>query len=233
MMKQEREDRLQQGWLVTSFDSSYNINIRVVVPDLATSLSPYEQHQYNAALAALNLSPVSEKKTELEKPKEICPEERKPEEKQEKALEKIDGEFEKYFKIFVDPSLTEDAESTHVKQLIQDKKSALVRSLAIRLATVPGAGKSKVFQTLIKKFCPEKVNSKQPSLDIQKRKAEDEGKESPLDVKGESSKLVDGTDCKENEEASQETGTQNTSKRQLSQDSIIGNETKKMKLVRP
>merc|ERR1711874_279122 len=43
--------------------------------------------------------------------------------------------------------------------------------------------------------------------------------------------LVDGTDCKENEEASQETGTQNTSKRQLSQDSIIGNETKKMKLV--
>ena len=231
MMKQEREDRLQQGWLVTSFDSSYNINIRVVVPDLATSLSPYEQHQYNAALAALNLSPVSEKKTELEKPKEICPEERKPEEKQEKALEKIDGEFEKYFKIFVDPSLTEDAESTHVKQLIQDKKSALVRSLAIRLATVPGAGKSKVFQTLIKKFCPEKVNSKQPSLDIQKRKAEDEGKESPLDVKGESSKLVDGTDCKENEEASQETGTQNTSKRQLSQDSIIGNETKKMKLV--
>ena len=198
MMKQEREDRLKQGWLVTTFDSSYNINIQVVVPDLATSLAPAEQQQYRAALAALNLSQVSEKKPEPEKPKEIVPEERKPEDKHEKAEEKVDEEFDKYFKIFVDPSLTEEAESTHVKQLIKEKKSALVRSLAVRLASVPGAGKSKVFQTLIKKFCPEKVNSNQPPVIVQKEKAEVEAKESPPEVTGEPSQVVNGAVIKEN-----------------------------------
>ena len=226
MMKQEREDRLKQGWLVTSSDSSYNINIRVVVPDLATLLSPVEQHQYNAALAALHLYPVSEKKTESEKPKEIDQDEKNPEQTPEKV------EFEKYFKIFVDPSLTEEAESTHVKQLIKDKKSALVRSLAVKLASVPGAGKSKVFQTLIKKFCPEKVNSNQPTVNIQKVKSEDEAMESPFDVMRESSKLVNGTYSKDNcQEESQENGIQNTSKRRLSQDSNSENESKKLKLV--
>ena len=77
MMKQEREDRLRQGWLVTRFDSSYNINIQVVVPDLASSLTPVEQQQYRAALAALNLSQVAEKKPEPEKPQEISQEENK------------------------------------------------------------------------------------------------------------------------------------------------------------
>ena len=232
MMKQEREDRLKQGWLVTSSDSSYNINIRVVVPDLATLLSPVEQHQYNAALAALHLYPVSEKKTESEKPKEIDQDEKNPEQTPEKVEEKVDNEFEKYFKIFVDPSLTEEAESTHVKQLIKDKKSALVRSLAVKLASVPGAGKSKVFQTLIKKFCPEKVNSNQPTVNIQKVKSEDEAMESPFELMRESSKLVNGTYSKDNcQEESQENGIQNTSKRRLSQDSNDGNESKKLKLV--
>merc|ERR1712203_209117 len=106
------------------------------------------------------------------------------------AEEKVDEEFEKYFKIFVDPSLTEEAESTHVKQLIKDKKSALVRSLAVKLASVPGAGKSKVFQILIKKFCPEKFNPNQPTVNIQKVKSEDEAMESPLEVMRESSKVL-------------------------------------------
>jgi len=192
MMRQEREDRLKQGWMVTTFNSSYNINIKVQVPDLASSLAPPHQLQFQAALSALKSSDGDLGKSETEKPKENVKSQETitetPTENaqdldkktDQKVNDKVDAEFEKYFQIFVDPTLTEEAETTHVKQLIKDKKSALVRSLAIKLASIPGAGKSKVFQTLIKKFCPDKVNSNnQPDPNVQKQKPQEEINEGP------------------------------------------------------
>merc|ERR1712126_96021 len=38
MIRQERADRLRDGWTVTPFDANYNIEVQVVVPDLMTSL---------------------------------------------------------------------------------------------------------------------------------------------------------------------------------------------------
>ena len=260
MLRQEREETLKQGWMVKAFNSSYNINIKVVVPDLASSLAPDQQLQFQRAIAALKAGEGMEsergKVTEsnessVNKSETAIPE--KSQKSDQKADAKVESEFDKYFKIFVDPSLTEEAESSHVKQLIIDKKSALVRSLAIRLATVPGAGKSKVFQNLIKKLCPDKSRS-----DPHNHKTEEAAKEGPAPAKT----LEKSTAKSKTEEAAKEgpipakpveeptgkpaeqaTGEEKTGdetvevqedgnpKRRLSNDSNNGCESKKIKLV--
>merc|ERR1712106_674467 len=60
--------------------------------------------------------------------------------------------FVKFFEVFSNPSLTEKEEMNHIKTLIKDSKSALVRKLVVKLASVPGAGKSVIFKALAKKF---------------------------------------------------------------------------------
>ena len=70
----------------------------------------------------------------------------------EPVKEEDDDEFKEYFEIFSNPELSKKDEVTYIKKLISDKKSALVRKLVVRLATVAGAGKSNIFKSLAKKF---------------------------------------------------------------------------------
>merc|ERR1712059_71324 len=63
-----------------------------------------------------------------------------------------DPDFQKYFAIFASPDLTDKEEVVHIKKLIGEKKSALIKQLVLELATVPGAGKSVIFKSLAKKF---------------------------------------------------------------------------------
>jgi len=61
-------------------------------------------------------------------------------------------EFEKYFGIFSNPSLTESEEVNHIKKLIKENKSPLIKMLVLKLDSVPGVGKSVIFKALSKKF---------------------------------------------------------------------------------
>ena len=153
MIRQEREDRRKEGWTVTPMDLSYNVSVNVVVPDLMTILSEDQKSLFEKAVAAVKAGvevkphikekeKLEEKKTELAVIKDSPP----------PAEDEEDDEFKEYFKIFSNPDLPEKDEVNHIKKLIADKKSALVRKLVIKLSSVEGAGKSTIFKTLAKKF---------------------------------------------------------------------------------
>merc|ERR1712098_22134 len=87
MIRQERADRLRDGWTVTPFDANYNIDVQVVVPDLMTSLSDEAKIKFEKALekakaaaaaeAENKVNEKSEEKNDKETPKD---ENKKPEE---------------------------------------------------------------------------------------------------------------------------------------------------------
>lgn len=153
MIRQEREDRRKEGWTVTPMDLGYNVSVNVVVPDLMTILSDDQKALFEKAVAAIKAGvenkplfkekeKLEEKKTELAATKDPPP----------PAEDEEDDEFKEYFKIFSNPDLPEKDEVNHIKKLIADKKSALVRKLVIKLSSVEGVGKSTIFKTLAKKF---------------------------------------------------------------------------------
>ena len=157
MMRQEREDRRKEGWTVTPMDLSYNISVSVAVPDLMTILSDDQKALFEKAVAAVKAG-IEAKPTIKEKDKSdskrtepaVTREPPPPVEDEE------DNEFKEYFKIFSNPDLSEKDEANHIKKLVADKKSALVRKLVIKLASVEGAGKSMIFKNLAKKLAPPK-----------------------------------------------------------------------------
>ena len=151
MLRQEREDRRKEGWTVTPMDLSYNVSVNVVVPDLMTILSDEQKSLFEKAVAAVKagveVKPTIKENSESKKTDPAVTKEPPP-----PAEEEDDEEFKEYFKIFSNPDLSEKDEVSHIKKLIADKKSALVRKLVIKLATVEGVGKSTIFKTLAKKF---------------------------------------------------------------------------------
>ena len=157
MLRQEREDRRKEGWTVTPMDLSYNVSVNVAVPDLMTILSDDQKALFEKAVAAVKAG-IEAKPTIKEKDKSdskrtetaVTREPPPPFENEE------DNEFKEYFKIFSNPDLSEKDEANHIKKLVADKKSALVRKLVIKLASVEGAGKSMIFKNLAKKLAPPK-----------------------------------------------------------------------------
>merc|ERR1719300_658631 len=174
MIRQEREDRLRDGWTVTPFDANYNVGVQVIVPDLMTTLSDEAKIKFEKAIAAAKAKAAAEAENKtnddnsVDKKEDVAPKEetKKPEEiskpvEAPKAAEPVkeedDDEFKEYFEMFSNPELSEKDEVTYIKKLISDKKSALVRKLVVRLATVAGAGKSNIFKSLAKKFVGDAV----------------------------------------------------------------------------
>ena len=157
MLRQEREDRRKEGWTVTPMDMSYNVSVNVVVPDLMTILSDEQKALFEKAVEAIKAG-IETKPTIKEK-------EKSDSKKTEPAVtreppppveDEENEEFKEYFKIFSNPDLSEKDEANHIKKLVADKKSALVRKLVIKLASVEGAGKSMIFKNLAKKLAPSK-----------------------------------------------------------------------------
>ena len=74
MMRQEREDRMREGWKVAPFDDKYNVDIQVVVPDLMTSLSLDDRKQFEKALEvarnAMEKTALKDEDKKVEKPAE-------------------------------------------------------------------------------------------------------------------------------------------------------------------
>ena len=164
MLRQEREDRLREGWQVHPWDPAYEMEMQVVVPDLLTSLAADQLQKFEAAVAAAKVKLEKEAKEKENTPPAATDGGKTDEVPVKKTLappatleetikkEEKDPEYDKYFEIFSNPELTEADELTNIKKLIGEKKSALVRQLVVNLSSVEGAGKSKMFQALAKKF---------------------------------------------------------------------------------
>merc|ERR1712096_545626 len=151
-------DMRREGWMVLPYTGNFNTDVQVVVPDLNSNLTENERAGYDKALAKLR-----EKLAERRPSQDALVESRKSQDSTkepgkvdktsvEVATESVDPEFEKYFEIFSNPSLTDKEEMNHIKKLITENKSALVKSLVLKLDSVPGAGKSVIFKALAKKF---------------------------------------------------------------------------------
>merc|ERR1711892_151996 len=157
MKKAEREDMRREGWMVLPSDGNLNFEVKVLVPDLNSNLSEIERAGFEKALAKMK------EKLADNKPSEVTTDRRNSQERVSApaaattptapvVIADDDPEFVKFFEVFSNPSLTEKEEMNHIKSLIKDSKSALVRKLVVILASVPGAGKSVIFKALAKKF---------------------------------------------------------------------------------
>merc|ERR1719300_711123 len=124
MIRQEREDRLRDGWTVTPFDANYNVGVQVIVPDLMTTLSDEAKIKFEKAIAAAKAKAAAEaenktndeksedkkddvaSKDETKKPEEISKPVEAPK-AAEPVKEEDDDEFKEYFEIFSNPELSE------------------------------------------------------------------------------------------------------------------------------
>ena len=184
MKKAEREDMRRDGWMVLPCDGNLNFEVKVLVPDLNSNLSESEKEGFEKALAKMK-----ERLADTKPSKDVSVDRRNSQDSSKSTeastpnvtttveTDTTDPEFEKFFEIFSNPSLTEKEEMSHIKKLITENKSALVKKLVIKLDSVPGAGKSVIFKALAKKFVkntvppqaqPSSGVSKEPNSDIRK-----------------------------------------------------------------
>merc|ERR1719186_1188281 len=182
MKKVEREDMRREGWMVLPCNGNFNVDVQVVVPDLNSNLTENERASYDKALVKLREKlaerrPSQDASVEIRKSQDSTKEPGKVDKTSvEVATESVDPEFEKYFEIFSNPSLTDKEEMNHIKKLITENKSALVKSLVLKLDSVPGAGKSVIFKALAKKFVKKNTGPQTAPPDVSKKPTEESKK---------------------------------------------------------
>lgn len=210
MKKAEREDMRRDGWMVLPCDGNLNFEVKVLVSDLNSNLSEAEKEGFEKALVKMR-----ERLADIKPSKDVSVDRRNSQDSSKStetttpnsttpvATDTTDPEFEKFFDIFSNPSLTEKEEMSHIKKLITENKSSLVKKLVIKLDSVPGAGKSVIFKALAKKFVKNTLppqaqpassgGSKEPKGDIRKSTevASKEISEESKKSDGDSKKLVD------------------------------------------
>eukprot|EP00092_Neocalanus_flemingeri_P000546 GFUD01000580.1.p1 GENE.GFUD01000580.1~~GFUD01000580.1.p1 ORF type:complete len:538 (+),score=186.53 GFUD01000580.1:54-1667(+) len=173
MKKVEREDMRRDGWMVLRCNANLDVGVQVIVPDLNSNLSESERAGFDKALAKLK-EKLAERRPSQDSFK--APGGKDVTKAASVPLDSIDPEFEKYFDIFSNPSLTEKEEMDHIKKLIKENKSTLVKQLVIKLDSVPGAGKSVIFKALAKKFVKNNTGPQNKSSESSKKPTEESKK---------------------------------------------------------
>merc|ERR1719158_2601469 len=211
MKRKEMEDMKKNGWMVLAYDENFNVDAEVHVIDLAESLEGNDKEKFEKALLLLkekedlkarnadnskDNDPPANSNVSKPSSEEVSKEKKDGNESKPVKKEIDDGDFQKYFAIFANPELTDKEEVGYLKQLIGEKKSALVKQLVLELASVPGAGKSNIFKSLAKKY--EMLKSQKESVvkkEVKEEKTKLPLKEdidgSKLDVKGDQVKKED------------------------------------------